>query len=105
VVAFAVPAEAERFARLTEPLGVLEVKRDADHDAIIIFVHSEVTHEELDGVRVLAAIEWPKSRIVIARRRPMSDSGPRPIAHITESGTHPATRWSEDRASDIPDTG
>jgi hypothetical protein len=100
VAALSVPAEAERFARLTEPLGVLEVKRDALTDAVIIFVHLGVTQEELDGVRVLAAVEWPKSRVVIARRRSMDDSGPRVIGHIGESGTYPATRLSDDRAGD-----
>jgi len=86
LAAFSVPPEAERFGRLTEALGVLAVKRDEQSDVVVIFVHSAGTPEELDGVRVLAAIEWPGTRVVIARRMSMADSGPRPILHIAESG-------------------
>jgi hypothetical protein len=87
LTAFSVPPEAERFVRLTAPLGVLEVRRAyATRKALLIFVRSDTTADELDDIRILAAIEWPGAPVAVARRVSMSDSGPRPVIREADDG-------------------
>jgi hypothetical protein len=72
---------AERFVNLTSPLGVLEVRCEAE--CVVVFVKRDATDEQLDAVRLLALAQWGRPVLVVRR------------TSIRESGVHLTVRISD----------
>ena len=80
---------AERFANLTSPLGVLEVR--CESECIVIFVQRDATDEDVDAIRLLAVAQWGRP-VLVGRRSSITESGVRPAVRIGDAPPSRKTR-------------
>ena len=67
---------ADRFLRLGETLGVIDVREGgAARPCVLVFVAQDTDDDDLAAVKVLARIQWPDREILVSRRAAVRQTG------------------------------
>ncbi len=93
----------ELFLRRTSGLGVVDV-RCAESGCILVVAVTETDAETMDGIRILAAVEWPHRPIVVTRRVSIRQSGVLPRV-LTQPISSPPPPPGEMDSDDEEQTG